>query len=628
MIMKKIFTSVALVAMYFFSHAQPIVTDKGMQDDFSTDTEYTDPVSGKSLFWWPKAGDGTPSSFVYALTRNSITKSLDIVVNQALGKYEPFGVGFGDGYSIDITSNSKYILTVKSDASNTQTVKFRLCVQDENGNLIDSDISAAGGTQPVFADAWKYSIDMLVAPGATKTLQINVTNASGNNTKLNGQFGGGLWANYVGGGAWSNACNLAKVKGFNLTVVNSKADASYNPLALVNHKMSVTLLKVGDLSVCNAAAPSCPGKTINSGQTASLTASGGTTYKWYTTSSGGTAVYTGATYTTPALSQTTTYYVANNNGTCESPRTAVTVTVSSTPPTSGPGLCNTVKPMGFVDDFSTDTDYTDPNGNGGIYWWPPSGTSTIYELTRNSANKSLDVTVNQAAGAYEPFGMSFGDTYAFDFSQDLTYEVTIKNDCNKPIFARLAAKDANGKFVSLNGVPAAADAWKYSIDIKIDAGGTGTIIKNAMNDNNIALSGTFDGGSDVAWVGGVATILTDFDKTKVAGFQLTIIDASANPPGALSGVIHITKARVGNVNCVVGVNETSAKNNYFTIYPNPVTNGVLNFNGTVSDIYIYNAAGQMVKSVYKADKVNVNDLSKGLYMIKTSKGFSKFTISK
>ncbi|XZF14037.1 T9SS type A sorting domain-containing protein [Chitinophagaceae bacterium MMS25-I14] len=54
----------------------------------------------------------------------------------------------------------------------------------------------------------------------------------------------------------------------------------------------------------------------------------GNTYKWYSAATGGTLLQSGgATYTT-AISTTTTFYVAVSNGTCESSRTPVTVTVN------------------------------------------------------------------------------------------------------------------------------------------------------------------------------------------------------------------------------------------------------------------------------------------------------------
>jgi len=78
-----------------------------------------------------------------------------------------------------------------------------------------------------------------------------------------------------------------------------------------------------------------PGSVCSSGPV-TLSVSGslpaGGVYTWYAALSGGASLGTGATYTTPSLTATTTYYVDyTQGGTTSSPRTAVTATVSSPP---------------------------------------------------------------------------------------------------------------------------------------------------------------------------------------------------------------------------------------------------------------------------------------------------------
>jgi len=95
----------------------------------------------------------------------------------------------------------------------------------------------------------------------------------------------------------------------------------------------VTLTQQATITVLPALnPPAVPGKTTASGQTATLTASGapaGAAYRWYSAASGGNLLFTGASYTTPALTVTTHYYVAAALAGCaESARTKVTVTVS------------------------------------------------------------------------------------------------------------------------------------------------------------------------------------------------------------------------------------------------------------------------------------------------------------
>ncbi len=81
------------------------------------------------------------------------------------------------------------------------------------------------------------------------------------------------------------------------------------------------------------------GGHIASGQTAQITASSttsGVTYNWYTAASGGTPIFTGATFTTPVLTSNTTYYVeaVSASGCSSSQRTAVTISVDQAISTS------------------------------------------------------------------------------------------------------------------------------------------------------------------------------------------------------------------------------------------------------------------------------------------------------
>ncbi|WP_454803206.1 Ig-like domain-containing protein [Mucilaginibacter phyllosphaerae] len=88
------------------------------------------------------------------------------------------------------------------------------------------------------------------------------------------------------------------------------------------------------------ATPLVPGVSQNpiqtcSGSSAVLTATStqpGATFNWYTTATGGTPVFTGPTYTTPALTANTSYYVEATLGTCTSPtRAKADVVVNPTP---------------------------------------------------------------------------------------------------------------------------------------------------------------------------------------------------------------------------------------------------------------------------------------------------------
>jgi len=119
--------------------------------------------------------------------------------------------------------------------------------------------------------------------------------------------------------------------------------------------------------ITNTATAACPGlyeDTISASHTAyvdpvnvtgsnrcdtgtvTLTASGAQgnqQYRWYAASTGGSPLATGASFTTPSISATTTYYVSfyNPDTGCESGRTPVIATVSSASSITGTGVIST-----------------------------------------------------------------------------------------------------------------------------------------------------------------------------------------------------------------------------------------------------------------------------------------------
>ncbi|MBA4853001.1 M36 family metallopeptidase [Emticicia sp. BO119] len=92
---------------------------------------------------------------------------------------------------------------------------------------------------------------------------------------------------------------------------------------------------------------------------------GGGTLSWFTGVSGGVVVGTGESYATPAISATTTYYVACVLGVCSSTRVSVVATVNPAPDSPIP---NNVNRCGN----GTVTLTTTGCSNGDIYWYTAS----------------------------------------------------------------------------------------------------------------------------------------------------------------------------------------------------------------------------------------------------------------
>ena len=155
----------------------------------------------------------------------------------------------------------------------------------------------------------------------------------------------------------------------------------------------------------------------------------GTTYNWYDANSGGNLLFTGTSFSTPALSTTTTYYVEAVIGSCISARTPILLNVTPVPdaPTalsstviiqSGQNVTLQVSPVAGVDNdwydaptggnlVAVDTDnFTPPT--------PLTSNTTYYVQARNIAGDCLSstrtainvVVINAVSSCLQPNGQS------------------------------------------------------------------------------------------------------------------------------------------------------------------------------------------------------------------------------
>lgn len=144
-------------------------------------------------------------------------------------------------------------------------------------------------------------------------------------------------------------------------------------------------------------APSVNNPTICPSSSATLTASApGGTYNWYDGLVGGTLLATNATYITPSLLLSTSYFVNTTNAFgCLSPMTTVPVTVLNFLPVSASP--NQTICIGATANLSVN-----PNGAGYIYSWDSSvnlAFSTIFNPTVNPTTTSIyTVTVTSPNG--------------------------------------------------------------------------------------------------------------------------------------------------------------------------------------------------------------------------------------
>ena len=158
------------------------------------------------------------------------------------------------------------------------------------------------------------------APGVTSTINYcqNATatglTATGNNL---------LWYTVASGGTGSATAptpSTTTVGSTTFYVSQSAAGGCESPRAAITINVNIKPVAptvIGNVNYCQNA-------------TATPLTAGGSNLLWYTVATGGTGSATAPTPTTTTAG-TTTFYVSQTQGTCESPRSAITVTVTALP---------------------------------------------------------------------------------------------------------------------------------------------------------------------------------------------------------------------------------------------------------------------------------------------------------
>lgn len=136
---------------------------------------------------------------------------------------------------------------------------------------------------------------------------------------------------------WSNGQTTPSITAYSIGTYTVTISDGISGCPPVSQSVTVT-------AAPTPAAPTVSPISICTGNTATLTAlAPGGTYSWFNVASGGTPLATGATYTTPVLTASITYYVETMLNGCTSSRTAVTVTVNpipTAPIASGSTICS------------------------------------------------------------------------------------------------------------------------------------------------------------------------------------------------------------------------------------------------------------------------------------------------
>jgi trimeric autotransporter adhesin len=342
------------------------------------------------------------------------------------------GTGTMNNYTIKMGAASAAVMTatfLTNPTSTVYTAATYTAVSGVNTHTFGTPYNW-DGTSNVLIDIC-YNVSVI---GGSSTLAAN-TPSSVRNTNLLGTTGactaasGGTYANrplvtFAGQIGTNQASSLNWVWTPGTGLNTAVATTSITNLSASPVTQAFTVTATNPSTGCSATATTAP-VTINpvtaaptannstqcgpGNVTASVTGSGisGNTFAWYTVATGGTAIagQTGSSLSSYPVTATTTFYVAEVFGSCQSARTAVTVTVT-TPPAITVSGTNTV-----CNGTATTLTVSSPNDPNYTYTWS-NGLGTGATVSASpSVNTTYTVTaVDMTGGANN--GCNTTATYA------------------------------------------------------------------------------------------------------------------------------------------------------------------------------------------------------------------------
>lgn len=403
-----------------------------------------------------------------------------------------------------------------------------------------------------------------------------------------------------------------------------------------------------------------------------LVASGATglqTYAWYQTPIGG-IVITGETdglYSTPVLNDTTIYYVAIQNGTCESTRTAVTAFINpvpNTPVTTNNSSCGLNTPVSLTSSGGVNGQYrwysastggtVIPGETNSSFVTPPLAASTTYfvslyngvcESLRTPVTATINVIPSQPVLTFSiaPVGnalticssttltLSAPNGFGYTWSNGATtqqiivnatgtYSVTVTDGagCNSP------ASDA----ISITVIPAPCNNQPPVIDtepLSTIIGGSVTV--NLLElisdvDNNLVTSSLTivqqpGSGASASLINGILTI--DYSAATFAGTDQVTIEVCDIFGACTQQIIEIDV--IGDIEIYTGISPNSDDQNeiflirYIDLLPDTQENKVTIYNrwgSKVFEVSNYNNTS----NVFRGLNDNGGELPSGTYFYK------------
>ena len=357
------------------------VATTGITDQFESATQFSEMTGGTNdaacaansitgaaagIYWFEDRDATTPFKAEATRTGNG---TLQYLISQAANAYNVVGFNFGQycvgttktNYTLDLTQNATFKLTVSAPATNTATLDLKIQMKDADGTVIAINKLVLLPNGTVDGPNWyKYEIgfsknhtapDFLsLVPNSTTNFVFDFKNALSIKNPNNPNFPTDINTNNAD-------FDFSKVVEVVIVPVN-KLDTgptttpTYQPLAFTDQIIIFSGLSLGDpalgTDICTtpkAVVVSDLTYCENATDAVALKGTGitGLTLKWYTAATGGVA-NTVAPIPSTSVPGFTIYYVSqatSSPNTCEGPRTPLKVTIA-VPATADAGTAQTI----------------------------------------------------------------------------------------------------------------------------------------------------------------------------------------------------------------------------------------------------------------------------------------------
>jgi hypothetical protein len=275
----------------------------------------------------------SPAETVSIRIRNLASAALDFATTPVSIKVDVSGAttaSFTQTISTGTLAAGDSLLVTFTPALNMSTAgtySFRLVALAATDINTVNDTLFVGRTAATLSAGTVTAAPVALCTGGTPTLTLS-GNSGGNVQWQEGSSSTGPWTNAgTGSATYTPSAPITTTTWYQAVVSCNTNTATTTPISVTVSTPQVS---------ATAPATRCGSGTVTLGATASA----GATLNWYAASSGGTAIGTGASFTTPSISASTTYYVeaaAAQPAGCVSSRVAVIAGVDApTAITAGP----------------------------------------------------------------------------------------------------------------------------------------------------------------------------------------------------------------------------------------------------------------------------------------------------